>query len=120
MNQVTQLTSTVEEKSNIIESLNLQLVEYESQISQLKEANLSLSNEIENLKKQVDEITQKLDELNNEKSTLVEQYSSELESLQGQLSQSHRQLERSQNIVYELEAKLSSESEIQSNLKVFI
>lgn len=39
-----------------------------------------------------------------------------LESLQGELRQ---QLEHSQNVINELEAKLSSENEIQANLKVF-
>ena len=95
--ELIQLTSNNEEKSNLIETLNSRLAEYEILMGQLKEANENLS---------------------NEKSALIQQNAIESDSLQCELAQLNRKLEQSQNLINELEAMLSSESEIQSNLKV--
>lgn len=95
--ELIQLTSNNEEKTNLIETLNSRLTEYESLMSQLKEAN---------------------EKLCSEKSALVQQHTNDLDSLQCELAQLNQKFEQSQNLINELQAKLSSESEIQSNLKV--
>lgn len=103
------LTTKNEEISNL-ESLNLQLTDYEIKMSLLKETNSILCDEIGSYKKQIA----------NEKVTQDQRFKSELESLKNQLVHLNRQLERCKNMNYDLESKLSSEIEIQCDLKVII
>lgn len=107
-----ELTSKNKEISNL-ESLKLQLADYEIKMNLLKETNSIFSNEIVSYMKQIDEIS-------NEKVAQDQRFKSELESLKHQLVHSNRQLERCKNMNYDLESKLSSEIEIQCDLKVII
>lgn len=105
---MSQLTST-------IESLSLQLIESESNMSRIKETNSSLTDKCESFKSQSEEMKLKLDEINTEKSAQNQQNSTDLESLQGQLFEPIKQLEAS---IHDLVTQLNSNGQLQPDFTV--